>query len=129
MVYNFVGMPYQQNNSDNLIYRDHSSIILQKSEGQPVYLLGEAFCEDQQGNPLATHFGIDSLCNPPLIPFQVPYYLTRDTRKTMEYKKEPVSGEYYLCEKEFANKYRPAFLYEFRENWIKNELVLFKYPE
>lgn len=129
LAYNVAGMPYQQEVSDNLIYRNHSRNILEYTDGEPVYLLGLPFCESQGDNPLAMYYGIDSICNPPLIPFQLPYYISGQTSAIMKYKKVPVKGDYYLSEKAFAEQYKPKVLYAFRENWIKNELVLFKYGE
>ncbi|MCB0661249.1 MAG: glycosyltransferase family 39 protein [Saprospiraceae bacterium] len=127
ITYNVIGMPHQQNLSDFLIYREHCKEMLAITGDAPVYLIGEPECEEQTGNPVGSFYGIKEIWTPPLIPYQIPYYLSKSSKKVMSYQEKPIIGAYYLAEKEYASNFNPKILYEFKENWIKNDLVLFKY--
>ncbi|MEZ5057405.1 MAG: glycosyltransferase family 39 protein [Saprospiraceae bacterium] len=125
--YNFTIMPYQQENSSSLMYRDTAKDILKITKAKPVHLLGKPFKEGLESSIVGTFFETDTLVTPTLIPFQIPYYLTKGNGLIMKYETQPVQGTFYLGEKKFLEELNQKPLFQFEEKWVGNELVLVQF--
>ena len=125
--YNFILMPLQQEKlNSGLIYRDISAEILKITQNQPVLLTGTP-------DTLRLNFPFfenKTILQPPLVPYQLPYYLSKSNGSIMRYEQQPRSGIFYLCFKDFAAGLPAAqALFTFTERWTGREMVLVKVGE
>jgi hypothetical protein len=69
------------------------------------------------------HFSDTALITPPLVPYELIYYITKVNYKIMIYHQTPVKGNYYISNIDFAvNK---KVLYSFYDKTNQQQLCLF----
>ena len=61
---------------------------------------------------------------PPLVPYQLPHYITRATGQIMRYDTIPQKGLYYLTPEDFLKDKNATIHYRFFDQWVKRELAL-----
>src|SRR5690606_12255421 len=112
--------------NSGLIYRDISAEILNITKNQPVLLTGTP-------DTLRLDFPFfenKTALQPPLVPYQLPYYLSKSNGAVMRYEQQPRPGIFYLCFKDFATGLPTAqVLFTFTEKWTGREMVLVKVEE
>jgi len=124
MAYNIWGIPFQKRTSGSLIYVKLSSQLLNATHSNPVYLTG--YPEKLVANPTFPFVKIkpDTVFIPPLIPYQLPYYITKATGQVMRYDTIPHKGLYYLTPEDFLKDKDATIHYRFFDQWAKRELAL-----
>lgn len=124
IVYDVAGMPYQQSTSPHLVYRKLTDSLLLASANQPIYLTG--FIEKIPADPTLPFVSVkaDTLTRPPLIPPQIPYYLTHKTGQVMRFDAVPVKGLYYLSPVDFLKGKNADIHYRFFEFWLQRNMAL-----
>ncbi len=124
ITYNIWGIPYQQKTSNSLIYIKLTSELLNFSNGKPIYLTGspEKFIAD----PTIPFIKIppDTVVIPPVIPYQLPYYITKATGQIMRYDPIPRKGLYYLTPVDFFKDKNAIVHFKFLDQWMHRELAL-----
>ncbi len=124
IAYNIWGIPFQKKTSHKLIYIKLSSQLLNSSHGNPIYLTG--YPEKLIANPTLPFIKIkpDTVSIPPLIPYQLPYYITKATGQIMRYDTIPQKNVYYLTPVDFLKNKKATIRYQFFDQWVKRELAL-----
>jgi hypothetical protein len=124
IAYDFIVMPYQQRTSPHLVYRRLTDTLLQASRSQPIYLTG--FIEQIPADPTLPFISIkaDTLTRPPLIPPQIPYYLTHKTGQVMRFDSIPIKGLYYVSPVDFLEGKNVDVHYRFFEFWLQRDMAL-----
>jgi len=124
IAYNIWGIPFQKRTSNSLIYVGLSSKLLNAAHHNPIYLTG--YPEKLVENPNLPLLKInpDTVFIPPLIPYQLPYYITKETEQIMRYDIIPQKGLYYLTPEDFLKDKNATIHYRFFDQWVKRELVL-----
>ena len=126
LAFNVFYLPTLQADPNTLIYRSHVEEILAITGDEAVYFTGPAMQQEVSLGYGGISTGDFTLTTPPLIPYQVPYYLSRHNGKIMKYHTEIQADQYYLAAEDvIAGKEIEAF-YRFKEKWTNKMLVLFK---
>jgi 4-amino-4-deoxy-L-arabinose transferase-like glycosyltransferase len=128
LVYNFAGMPWQQSHGvqTGLVYRQLSSEILGITGSAPVHLAGEPYLQTADPSLGPFPFRKIELTLPPMVPYQIPYYLTRSNGHVVRYDRELRPGTYYLAFRDFAERQNVSPLFVFEERWSNQPMVLFR---
>lgn len=127
VAYNFTLMPLQQEKLDaGLIYRRHTTNILRITEEAPVYLTDNPAV--QMADPSFGPWTLQKipLTTPPLVPYQLPYYLSKANGAVVQFEPVPRPGQFYLCFSDFADGKNAEILYRFTEKWTNREMVLMR---
>lgn len=118
-------IPYQQQHlAQN--YRNLTDSILNRSGHAPVYLTGYP----QKNNVNAFPFvqpAQDSINGATVIPYQLPYYLTRATNTVMRYDSVPQKGLFYLTPVNFLEGKNAVVYFTFFDNWLRRDIALVKF--
>ena len=110
--------------SNDNIYRELVDTLMIKTNNQPIDILA----------PLAPHElpfsykGITSIDRPPVIPYQIPFYIIQRINYAPKHTNNPIKGKYYLALKTqtmYINE--GEVLYNFKEAWYGKDVVLIKY--
>lgn len=118
-------IPYQQQHlAQN--YRNLSANILQYTRHAPVYLTGHPQKNDVNTFPFIQPKQ-DSINAAPVIPYQIPYYITRATNTIMRYDSIPLKGLFYLAPASFIKDKTAVVYFTFFDNWLKREMALVKF--
>jgi 4-amino-4-deoxy-L-arabinose transferase-like glycosyltransferase len=127
ILYNLFVMPALQDGelSQSYMYRDVCNQISEITSGQEVNLLYKA-----KEFPLPEYFFKDTgVERQPYIPYQIPYYLQRNTGKCPKLVSTTQSGQYYLIDQIELSKYKHLdSLFSFEEQWHGSTMVLCKHP-
>lgn len=125
IAYDVWGMPYQQKTSPRN-YRALASEILQHSHGQPVYLTGHPQVNTIHSLPFFKLPAME-VKGPPLLPFQIPYYINKATGVVMRYDSIPQPGTFYLTPVDFIKDKKAVVYFTFFDNWIRRDVALVKF--
>lgn len=123
--YNVWGIPYQLKTFP-LNYPTLTAKILQYTHDSAVYLTGYPQKYDVNSF-LFIKPAEDSINGAPLIPYQIPYYLTRATHTIMRYDSIPQKGLYYLTPVDFLKNKPHTVYFTFFDSWIRRDLALVKF--
>ena len=120
-------LPGQQD-SGLLTFRATANKLVALTQNNRVYLTGEPdrFDVALEIGPLAIPGTDVTLTVPPMIPYQIPYYITKSTGKIMEYTTNLVPGNFYLARVNSLPSENIEILYQFDDNFIGYELALFR---
>ena len=124
---NLFYLPVIESQQAHLSYRQHVDKILEITNRQPVRWTGKrpyVFTSDASIGPL--QLSEVKLTTAPLLAYQIPYYLTKETGQIMQYDTLPLPGHYYLADRKTLATDSLPILYEFRERWQQMDLVLFQ---
>jgi len=120
-----VFIPYQQQHlAQN--YRNLCDSILHHSGHSPVYLTGYPGKTDVNTFPFIQPKQ-DSVSGAPVIPYQLPYYLTKATNTVMRYDSIPQKGLFYLAPVNFLQGKNAVVYFTFFDNWVKRDVALVKF--
>lgn len=125
--YNIWGMPYQQLHNNHMVYREITNKILQITGNNPVHLTGEPDNWDAKFGLFQHQFYQASKDIPPILPYQIPYYLSTANHRIMEYDPDPQACNYYIQYAETLQPGHGQILYSFTEKWTKRTMVLVLY--
>lgn len=120
IVYNFAVMPAQQ---ERRHFRQDALEIVRLARGEPVYLTGWPWIRQVDERLLGLHFP-ETVRMPPEIPYAVPYYLTRETDRIVQFHLEPEAGKLYLAPGMFLQGREVEVLYTVEVGYIEGGLVL-----
>jgi len=125
---NYIYLPSIQN-TGKIKYRSISEKILEITNNERIYLTG-----DIDKIPISVNIGNIQLLKtndiievPPVIPYQIPYYLTRATGQIMAYQQNLIQGNYYLIRSIELNQQEYQELFKFNDNFWGYDLVLFQH--
>lgn len=122
--YNIWGIPYQLKMIPS--YRQLTAKILRYSNNSPVYITGYP-----QPYPVNSFLfmasGKDSVLGAPLLPYQIPYYVTKATGIIMQYDSIPRKGLFYLTPTNFLKDKKAAVYFTFFDDWTNREIALVKF--
>jgi len=125
LAYTAFGMPLQQ---ERLPYRTLTNTLLAKAEGEPIHYTGDWYVIEADPKLAA---GVllwqDTLRTPPLIPYQIPYYITKGQGEILRFETNPQSGQLYLVYKDFLVDKNVEILHEFEEGWTNNPMALVRF--
>lgn len=106
--FNLIAAPLTQADSKSLVYRDAINRVLAITKDEPVYYYGQPYTYHVKNKLPGLNLGETDITIPPLVPFQIPYYISR--------------GNKHICQ--FTNKLEKGKFYISREIWLpKNTLV------
>jgi 4-amino-4-deoxy-L-arabinose transferase-like glycosyltransferase len=127
--YNAFGMPHQQRTLKNLIYRDLNATLLQLTANEPIYWTGEPYQWTANPSLFGYELGEAQLQTPPLLPYQIPYYLSHTNNYIMAHHEQPQPNTFYLAYLDFVEGKEVEILHQFQERWTKREMVLIQFLE
>jgi len=125
IAYDVWGIPYQQKISPQN-YRKLSAQILQHAGNNPIYVTGYPHQYDVHSF-LFLQPKQDSINGATLLPYQIPYYITKATGTIMRYDSIPQKGLFYLTPIDFLKDKKPQVYFIFFDNWTKRDVVLVKF--
>ncbi len=126
---NLFYLPVLAAESSRMTYRAEIAKVLEISESDVVYWTGAPFEFKAEASFLGIDLAAANLSTPPLIAYQVPYYLSRCNGKVMQYHDTPQRGLYYLThEDQLPKSLQITALYRFRDHSAGKDLVLFFMP-
>ncbi|MEM9888670.1 MAG: glycosyltransferase family 39 protein [Bacteroidota bacterium] len=125
--YNFILLPKQQATLKQTMYRDLNETLWDITEGEKIYWTGAAYKWEARPSFFGLTIASDSLQSPPLLPYQIPYYLEHTGKYIFEFHPEARTDTYYLAYKKFVANKEVEIFYTFTELWTKQEMVLVKF--
>ena len=125
-IINIFYLPAVANDPNYLVYRNHVGKILEITNDEPVHFTGRpyTFIADASIDPIKIER--EKITTAPLIAYQVPYYLTRSNGHIMKFDTTLKKGVFYLAHEPDVKIEGEEILYRFRDNWIGEDLVLFR---
>jgi len=123
IAYNMFIMPLQK---QRLTYRNHASEILKITEEQQVALVGWETVRHLDHKLFGRKIYEGELRTPPIIPYALPYYITKQTGKIIFYHPELKPGIFYLAPHDFMKNSPHDVFYQIPVPWIPNGLILCK---
>lgn len=124
IAYNIFGMTHQQATLKNLMYRDLATELRQITKGEPIYWTGTPYIWEANPSLFGYELGSTNLQTPPLIPYQIPYYLSHTGNYTMTYQTNPEPTVFYLAYRDFIGDKAVKEFRCFEERWTKREMCL-----
>lgn len=118
-------MPLQQNGTleAGLIYRNLTDDLLEKTEGQHIYLYGRP--DTIRWPAWLNQNGKNYVLSPPRVAYQIPYYLMLETGEIMQYDTVSPSGNYLLkFEEDSIYGENSEVLYRFEERIFHKNMEL-----
>ena len=127
IIFNFTVLVYQQNNSNQLVYRDLSKELIHVAQQERIFFTGVPVVSLPAISLFGTTFYQDTLFTPPTLPYQLPYYIGKTQQQPLTYHQEPVKGLFYLAYEDFALRQSVEIYYTFQEKWTNRQMVLVKF--
>jgi 4-amino-4-deoxy-L-arabinose transferase-like glycosyltransferase len=123
---NLTLLPATENFSDIVIYNKHVDKVLSITNNQSIHWAGkpQTFEPDASIGPITMKK--IKLTSAPLLPYQIPYYITKGNGHVMQFDPVLRSDQYYLAHKSFVDERKLEILYRFPDMWLNDEIVLFK---
>jgi hypothetical protein len=127
LIVNLVYLPSQQG-SGLFSFKMTAEKILTITQNEPVYLTGEPYEYNASLGigPIVIPNTEVTLSVPPMIPYQIPYYITKSTGGIMEYTTNLELNNFYLARVNSLPSEDIEILYQFDDNFLGFELALFK---
>lgn len=127
IIYNIWIIPYQMNHSSQLVYRKMVENLFVYTGRQPIHLTGKP--DTLYANPSLPFISLksDSLLIPPIVPPQIPYYITLHTNAVMQYDSIPKKDFFYVAPEEFIQNKNVTVYTRFEEVWHHKKLALVKF--
>jgi len=125
--FNIFLIPYFNKEDEGLVYKNHVNNMLQIAKGETICYTGDSL----KLIPNVSFFNI-KLANtiiytPPLIPYQIPYYLSLQTKTILSYSPVTEKGKLYLVHMKNLKDYHIDILYSFNDNWeYKKRMILYR---
>lgn len=109
-------LPYRQE-SRAFSYRETVQDLFVLTQHKPILLAGVPYQFDSDASIGPIHFHKDVIQTAPLIAYQIPYYQTVTSNKTMQFEEQMQPDTYYLMYSSQADTNTMHILKTFRENW------------
>lgn len=125
--YNLVTLPIQAATIDQRIYWESTDKILQITQQQPIYLYGKLHTESayfKKGEQALIQVDYQQ---PPFIPFQTSFYLSRHNRHPVQRTNEPQKKRFYIAPQNELPADSIKVLYSFHEKRSNNMYHLFQF--
>ncbi len=123
LAYLFIAAPRIANGSwsDKHVYRQLAQTLVEKSNGEPIDII---MPKESFAVPFAANKN-DSLYRQPLLPYQLPFYLSRLNGHAPKHRHTIKPKRHYLIYKSTFPSYSNALIkHEFEELWFHNEVLL-----
>jgi len=127
VTYNFTIMPQQQATLKHLIYRDLNQELWKITEGEKMYWTGKSSKWEARPRFFGITLASDTLQSPPLLPYQIAYYLEHTGQYVFEFHPEPKKDTFYIAYRKFVANKEVEIFHTFTELWTKQEMVLVKF--
>lgn len=124
--YNEVYLPTVMAKEERLNYRSTINQVLLITKEDPVFFTGPTRIRKTEAAFGPVSFGEYELKLPPLLPYQVPYYLSRSNGHVMAFHPKARPGNWYISSLATANLYQSEIYFEFRDHWTQQDLALFR---
>ena len=121
---NEIYFPYLNAKDESYSWHHHANRILSITGDHPVFLAGKPYDLIETHRMKAFHFSDSAVVTPPLVPYELVYYVVKGNHKIMQYRLHPEAGKYYISDRNFAE--RKNILYEFEDKNGNEKLCLFK---
>lgn len=124
LAYSFFVMPIQSN---YYFYRPITARMLAAADGKPIHFAGT--WDTVVANPSIAGVALyeDTLLVPPLIPYQIPYYLTKAQGEISRFEPEPKPEQLYLIYLNAVSTERMEVLLEFDSTVVNPALALVRF--
>ncbi|MCI5056004.1 MAG: glycosyltransferase family 39 protein [Flavobacteriales bacterium] len=124
LVFNVIYLPVL-NDTSSLDYDKEVEKVLKITDGAPVLWYGNY--NDIRVKSSVLDYA-DTLQTARKLAYQVPYYLTKATGHTMEFRTTIDSGSvnFYLIHEDFLDQFKNEPLYSFRDQWMNKDLHLIR---
>lgn len=123
--FNMVYLPYTDGFNPKVHYRQNVTELLQSVDNKPIMFHGRAYTFQSDIRFAGEIIIRKSHHSAPLIPYQIPYYMTKTTRQIMYFDTIPVPGQYYLSG-ETTLPAGQTVLDSIDDYWLKRKLYLFR---
>ena len=120
-------MPKQQATLKQLIYRDLNKELWEITKGEKIYWTGKSYKWEARPEFFGLTIASDTLESPPLLPYQIPYYLEHTGKYIFEFHPQPQKDTFYIAYKKFVLDKEVKIYHAFTELWTKKEMVLVKF--
>lgn len=111
---------------DILIYSNHVDKVLSITNNQSIHWAGKPQTFDVDASIGPVNLVKVELTSAPLLPYQIPYYITKGNGQIMQFDPVLRSNQYYLAHKSIVDESEFEILYRFPDLWLNGEIVLFK---
>ncbi len=92
-------------------WRYHANQVLSITGKKPVYLAGEPYELIETHRMRSFHFADTAVITPPLIAYEVVYYITKGNQEIMKYHLNPQKGNFYISEVSYAMEKNILYLF------------------
>ncbi|MGC9342779.1 MAG: hypothetical protein ACP5E3_08770 [Bacteroidales bacterium] len=124
---NFIYLPSLQKNGQ-FSFKALTYELMELADYKDIYLTGHL-----DTFPVSLKFGSVELIQskkvvkvPPMIPYQIPYYYTKETEKILSYEEYPKAGDYCISRRDYVPGYKTKEILVFDDHFLGYELVLFQ---
>jgi 4-amino-4-deoxy-L-arabinose transferase-like glycosyltransferase len=124
--YNVLLLPYLDRQSVSTGYQHDVEQITQIVGNAPVYYTGKPNIIKPYIAVMGHTLVKDTLQTPPLLPYQIPYFITKKTGRLLTYVTETRSGNYYLVHLKNIKDYKVDVLYRFDDKWTHQKMILYR---
>jgi 4-amino-4-deoxy-L-arabinose transferase-like glycosyltransferase len=125
--FNVAVVPTQATTIDQKIYTQSAQKILAITQQQPIYLYGDLHTEHAYFQPMGKVLLDVTYQQPPFLPFQSSFYLSRGNKKIVQCSNEKVPNRYYIANKTTIPTQNTQILHEFYEPRTQTTYVLFRF--
>lgn len=123
--FNLFFLPYIDSNSPSLQYKENVTRLLNKNGNHPIHFLGEPYHYRSDLSILGVKLLSAKHETAPLIPYQIPYYIEKNTRQIMMFDTVAKPHTWYLSEKRFVPDHSTV-VDSIDDKWLNRKLYLFR---
>ncbi len=116
--------PVMINHSPEMAYREKTKEILRMANGEQIFFAENPYIFHSDFGLGPFKLGEQEHTSASLIAYQIPYYITRENKKVMQFETEISTGKLYITTTEFAEGKNVEVLYQFHDNWTQKELLM-----
>lgn len=100
IIFNYTYIPEVQKQSEELSYRSEIKALMKETKDEQILLLGDPYVFDSDVSIGPLKFKEVELRTAPLIAYQIPYYISSQNSKVLEFREEMKDGHWYLVPEE-----------------------------
>lgn len=123
---NLILLPYLDAYSIKHRYRQNVEEILMTTEGQSIHFYGYPEVFNDSVNVFKQPVVQSNFASAPLIPYQIPYYISRNTNEIMRFDTILEDDQWYLSEKVNIPAHQ-LITDSINDYWLNRSLYLFRY--
>lgn len=120
----FIYYPLYDKQSTSLVYRENVNRMKTLTGNERIYLYGKM--DTIPVSPVIDKLLLQGkkIIVPQMMPYQIPYYLSKNDAYIVEFDTEIKTGRLYIAYEDMV-KAPAEILYRFKETWFHKEMVLF----